>query len=365
MEMAAVSPFDALLWASVTDGRFRGLGDTVERARRDDTPRSVAVTVETVFTETGHPFDLMKPSNMLNMERQSGHGVELIRFLDLEGQWVLAAFTTEYPGVYQLISSLPTTHPRWKRVERWIGAARGVLRCFLNHQDFEGIGNRLAAIDEVEVVRMTARVIGDFSSITRGFPLRSGAPRPSHLDAIAEAEGMVAAVNTLTLHVGDVVTLHLRRLAGATYYSGDFDVFQHEVMSHLADAASRRRALMTSRQRRYDEPVKPITIQLDRPILATASDTGAVIDHIGTISNCTLAVFHRNPYLHLAVTDEIDGSNFDVLVTEADAIEVYPGYRASMAALSRLTQQLGERFGATEILDSVAAVVTLEELLNG
>jgi hypothetical protein len=365
METEAVSPFDALLWASVTGGSFCGLGDAVNQARRDDTLRSVAVTVETVFTESGHPFDLMKPSNMLHIERQSGPGVELLRFLDSEGQWVLAAFTTEHPGVFQLLSSLPTTHPRWKRVERWIGAARGVLRCFLNHQDFESIGNHLARIDEVEVVRMTARVIGDFSSITRGFPSRSGAPRPTHLDAIAEAEGMVAAVNTLTLHVGDVVTLHLRRLAGATYYSGDFDLFQHEVMSRLADAAAGRRTLMTGRQRQYDKPVRPITIQLDRPILATASDTGAVIDLIGTITNCTLAVFHRNPYLHMAVTDEIDGSNFDVMVTEADAIEVYPGYRASMAALSRLTQQLGERFGATEILDSVATVVTLEELLNG
>lgn len=60
-------------------------------------------------------------------------------------------------------------------------------------------------------------------------------------------------------------------------------------------------------------------------------------------------MFHRNPYLHFALTDEQDGSNFDVLVTREDAIDIFPGFRSSASSLARVSQLLSEAFGALEI----------------
>ncbi|GAB2690568.1 hypothetical protein GCM10027089_10180 [Nocardia thraciensis] len=97
--------------------------------------------------------------------------------------------------------------------------------------------------------------------------------------------------------------------------------------------------------------MQPIAIRLPAKVLVTSEDTGTVLDSIQELRDVTIAVFHRNPYLHFTLTDEFDGSNFDVMVTRPDQIDIYPGYRATLESLSRVAYRLGERFGASEIGD--------------
>lgn len=354
--------FDSVIWSGAKTGRLGGLVEAVWRSEQIERDRSTQITVDTVFTDSGHPFDLVEPKNLQSLERISLATADLLQLEDDDGLWVLSAWATGHEGVFHLVSSVPTTHPRWERVERWIGAARGVMRCFLNHVDFEGIGD---ALGEVEVGRMTARTVFDGSSISRGWPHRLGVLRPTHREAIREAEERLASVRTLTLHVHDRLSVHLRRLAGATFYNGDFAMFEEVVLSRLAASAAGRRSLMMNRQRRPAQPARPITIRLSQALLNTADETARVIAEIDSLPKASLAVFHRNPYLHLVITDEVDGSNFDVMVTKSDAIDIYPGYRASTESLTRLAQRLGERFAATEIAETVKALVALEDLANG
>jgi hypothetical protein len=329
------------------------LGAAVRAAVQASDGKATQVTFETVFTADGHPFDHIAPPRQIPQERAAVNGVDFLRLTDADGPWILAAFPTPSGRVWHLVSGLPTTHSRWKKVERWIGRARGVSRCFLNHEDFASIGDRLSEFGAVEVVKITARVVKDGSSINRGFPIRTGSLRPSHLDEIAEIESMGAAVRTITLHVTDTMHIHLRRVAGATFYSGDFTLFEDRVLSRLEEATGARRALLTDRQRRVrEQPVRPVTVLLPEPIMNTPEDTAELLDLIQSMTDVSMAVFHRNPYLHLTITDEFDGSNFDVMVTRADAIDVYPGYRASSTALARVTQRFGERFGALSISDT-------------
>lgn len=363
-ERVPASGFDAIIWAAALDDNLGGLVEAVWRSEQASADHPGQLTVDTVFTAQGHPFDLIALRGMRAAERVSRRSAELLRLEDEEGLWVLAAWPSSHDGVYHLVSSVPTTHPRWDRVERWIGSARGVMRCFLNHEDFLAIGNALAECGDVEVGRMTARAVLDGSSISRGWPSVVGSLRPSHLEAIREAEDRLASVRTLTLHVHDVLSVHLRRVAGATYYSGDFAVFENLVLARLAAAAAARRSLMANRERKPLEAARSITVQLSRPLLETAENTALVIDQVERLSRASVAVFHRNPYLHFVVTDEVDGSNFDVMVTRPDAIEIYPGFRASMEAITRIAQELGERFDATEIKETPPAHVSLEDLAS-
>jgi hypothetical protein len=95
-----------------------------------------------------------------------------------------------------------------------------------------------------------------------------------------------------------------------------------------------------------------------------AHATGEVIAELERQRGAVIAVLHRNPYLHVVVTDSADGSNFDVFVTSPDAIEVHPGFRASMGALTRLAQNLGERFEALEIAEAAQSEpVSLDDLV--
>lgn len=348
-----MAPLDQVLWAWADGASKPDLGSALHAAVAANDGRSVQVTFETVFTSVGTPFDHIEPRAMIAAKRSSLNGVELLQLADSDGRWVLAAFPTRHPGVFHLVSGLPMTHHRWKKVERWVNKARPVARCYLDHRDFASIGDRLSEFGDVEVVKVTARVVSDGSSINRGFPARDGFLRPTHHDEIAEIEQLGAAVRTLTLTVPDVMNVHVRRLAGATFYSGNFDLFEEQVLTRLEDATAARRRLLTGRAREsLKDDLRPVSIVLPEPMLRTRDETGQVLDAIRRMTDLTLAVFHRNPYLHFAVTDEHDGSNFDVMVTHPNLIDIYPGFKASSTALARISQRLGERFGAWEIKDT-------------
>lgn len=351
--MDDLSPFDTVLWGWTESRHPKDLAEAVGRAVRGNDGKNVQVAFETVFTTSGSPFDHLRLRGMRGIERSSVDGVELLRVSDMDGDWALAAFPTRHSGVFHLVSGLPVTHSRWKKVERWVSNARDISRCYLNHDDFSSIGDRLSEFGDVEVVKLSARVIKDGSSINRGFPSRDGILRPSHHDEIAEVEGLGAVVRTLTLSVARRLHLHVRRVAGATFYSGDYRLFEEQVLSRLEDATSVRRALLTDRARGSASGRSlPLRVSLTEPILQDADDTGELLDAVRAMTDVTMSVFHRNPYLHLTVTDEFDGSNFDVTVTRPDAIDIFPGYRASATALARVAQRLGERFGAQTIADA-------------
>lgn len=107
---------------------------------------------------------------------------------------------------------------------------------------------------------------------------------------------------------------------------------------------------MSNRQRQINEPPKqPIQVRLPVPFFTDRNATGEVIRELERASNISFAVIHRNPYLHLAVTDENDGSNYDLFVTKPEVIELHPGFRASLGSLTRIAQGLGDRFEATAL----------------
>lgn len=345
------SPFDAVLWERADSDQPIVLADARRSAIARNHGKDVQVSFDTVFTSGAHPFETLAPQGMSAWRRRErADGVELLQLEDADGRWVLAAFATAFPGVFHLVSGLPTTHPRSQKVDRWVARAHDVSRCYLDHDDFMAIGDRLSEWGDVEVVKLAARVVKDGSSINRGFPAQGDGLRPSHRDGLAEAENLGAAVRTLTLHVSETMHVHLRRLAGATLYSGIINVFEEQVLARLEQATADRRDLLSGRARQsLDARIRPLSVALPEPLLVTREDTGAVLDAIHKMSNVSMAVFHRNPYLHVVVTDEVDGSNFDVMITRPDAIDIYPGFRASTAALARVTQQFGQRFGALDL----------------
>lgn len=346
----AMSPFDSVVWQHAEHGF--DLGSLVEAVHRTAGPSGAQIAVETVIAEAENPLAAILGPRYAEM--QTVGLVSLMRVADERGEFVLGAWPTVHPGVFHLVGSVPTTDARWRKVERWVaGAAPEVVPVFLNHADFTDIGTALSEFGEVEVSRLTARKQADWSSLNRGWAARSGSLRPSHHEAIGDAEAEGASVRTLTLHIAEVISLHLRRRAGATFYNGDFALFDRVVLGRLATAAARRRELLSGRERQVDaDPPEPIKIRLPAPILTDAKATGEVLAELQRMRGVVIAVLHRNPYLHVVVTDYADGSNFDVFVTSPDAIEVHPGFRSSLGALTRLTQSLGERFEALEIAEA-------------
>lgn len=344
--------FDALLWQQALEGELDPLADLVAAA--EGKPRE-HVVVETIIVEHENPLEVIHPADLgLSTVRMVG-GVSVMKVEDVRGPFVLSAWPTTYPGVFHLIGSIPSTDPRWDKVDRWVSnAAPRAVRCFLDHDDFLAIGMMLSEHDEVEVQRASGRKHADRSTWNRTFrALAGGDLRPDHQDLVSEADAVGVSLRTLHMHVGDVMDVVIRRMAGATFYKGDFEVFESLVLARLAVAASRRRELLSDRQRRVHEPPKqPIEVRLPSPIFIDPKATGEVITMLERTRDVSFAVVHRNPYLHVVVTDDTDGSNYDLFVTEPNVIEIHPGFRASLGSLSRIAQDLGDYFEADDLRES-------------
>lgn len=343
----APTRFDSLIWQSASRGELGDLASLVDAAHGKPQEH---VVFETILVEDENPLEVIHPRDASLFDVRTIGAVSVMQISDDSGSFTLSAWPTAYPGVFHLVGGIPATDTRWGKVDRWVrNAAPAAVRCFLDHDDFTDIGTALSEHAPVEVQRLTGRMRQGRSSYSRGFPALAGDElRPDHHEIIGEAEKHGAAVRTMHLHVGDVADVVVRRQAGATFIHGDFSVFEASVLNRLALAAHRRREMMSNRQRVVDErPRQPIEIRLAYPMFSSPEATGLVLSELDIPANhLTYAVMHRNPYLHVVVTDDTDGSNYDVFVTRPDTIEIHPGFRASLGSLARIAQQLGDRFEA-------------------
>jgi len=366
VDLDTLSSFDRALWTAANAGAApRSLRDTVMDTFSGE--RQNQLTVWTVIAEQTDPVE--------RLARLAGESVALYRRLGpvglvlvdaRSGPFVVSVWPTAENGIFHLIGTVPVTDDRWRRVERWVGnAAPGVVPFVLNEADFDSMGASLAEHGRVEVSRLAARVLSDGSSYTRGWRESRRRSRPTYRQAVGEVEGL-ASIRTLTLHVADALSLHLRRQAGATYYGGSFRLFEDVVLLALVTSAGRRRRLLSNRARQSSGVAESaIGVKLPAGMFADPDHIAQLLDTLSEQRGTGIAVLHRNPYLHVAVTDYLDGSNFDAFVTSDDEVVIYPGYRASVGALTRLTEHLAERFAAREVVDVPASVPpTTEELFT-
>lgn len=355
--------FDRLLWDSDSPV---GLVDFVMGGRRSAAHESVAADQLTFWTLLTPDSDALTDrlvmvggTSVLSRRTSSVSHALLIEFPRTD-PFVLAVWAAETSGVVHLLSSVPVSDGRWKRVERWISNTTAGAKVFLSDGDFLRIGDRMAEFGVMGVSKLTARS-GDGSSLNRGFPSRR---QPSLLEAV----GMVdrnSQLRTVLMHVGDVLSIHLRRLAGATFYSGDFSIFYDCVLREIEATATRQRTLFSGRTRHVNVPIAPpVSITLPDGFFGNRAQSGEFIGALSSISHLAVATVHRNPYLHLAVSDYTDGSTFDVFVTSDDEVDVHGGFTSSVEGFARLVTHITDLLPATDIREKrLESVGSLEELV--
>lgn len=337
-----------------------------QRARQDGVSLP-QLTFLTVIAETDEPFAALRhgAGHAVSAERQTAQGGLLCT--EANGrQYVVGLWRSSMERVHHIVASVPVTDNRWRRVEQtWLaGAAPRLAPVILNKHDFEDVGDALSEHGTVEVSRLTARVLKDNSSYTRGWQDKI-ARRPTHRQAMAETSDML--VRTVMLSVGDRLSVHLRRHAGATYYRGDYGLFCKVILRRLTSAAAARLKMLTGRERHPSQPItESLIMRLAESALSTSKERTKLLETVSHISNVQVAVYHRNPYLHFAVTDYLDGSNLDVFVTEDDRVSLLPGYHASVGSLARITDVIGEALGMIDLeTEATDELIADEEFFVG
>lgn len=354
--LAATPRYDAWVWSRVIDGVQPDLGDTYREFRSPEGPEPL--TIATVISANEPLKSISQRTGMVAAWHASASGVGALLISGEGGDpFVVSSWPDYRPGVYHLAATVPATDRRWLRFGRLLGkAAPRVVPVYLDRRDFEGFVSVLSEHGDVDASRLTGRYRTDQSSYSRGWPNAKSAR--AALEEIADE----VQLRTMTLSVlstpqtGVILRVHLRRTAGATFYSGDFELFRSLVMDQLAAGANRRAQLFHNRSRTEADPnARPIEVKVGLPRFGRPGATMEFLQRITKYPDSDSAVLHRNPYVQIALTDYLDGSNFDVFITSVDRITVFPGYQASVGALVRLTDFLSEEFEA----DGVANVADL------
>lgn len=354
--------FDDWLWDLPQDGLDALELRSLARVAGEDGVEFPQISVTTAIAEDDvDPLAVLAERGIGIEDRRPARWGGLLRARLKQRRYTVAVHSIG-PGVLHLLGSVPFTERPWERVDRsWLPAAHprfaGVI---LNRADFESIGDLLGQLGEVHVTRMTARVLRDGSSYSRGWP----EVQPTHRQALSEAEGMI--VNTLTLSA-DSSLIHLRRSAGATFYRGDWQAFVEVVLGRLAEAAEERRRMLSDRDR---DPIAPVleTLAMDlQPDVASAPSTRErILEAINELRGARTAVLHANPYLHVLATDHLDGSSFDIFITDEHQLTIVPGVRASTGSLARITDAVGLALGMERLrLESVPEEIPVSEILAG
>lgn len=351
MAPRTANPFDQWLWQLDDEmlGELR-----LPALQRAATEAGVSFPQMTLLTVIGDRDD---PGELLY---ERARGIDAIRFTDHVRLARARTGSTSYviaiwpvaEKVFHLAGTVPATDDAWARVQKaWMNAAAPHLSpVILNRADFGDIGDALAEHGNIETARMTARVLRDSSSYSRGWPSIPGRARPTHREALGETAGM--SVHSLMLDVGGRTRLQMRRSSGASFYRGDFEVFSSVVLQRLSRAAVDRRGLL-GEQRRVPQAgaSSVLAMSIDELDLDDPRVRDRLRSAIAKVRGLQLAVVHDNPYVHLLVTDILNGSSFDVLVTDAGRIEILPGFEPSVGSLARVTDALGEALGMKELYE--------------
>ncbi len=105
-------------------------------------------------------------------------------------------------------------------------------------------------------------------------------------------------------------------------------------------------------------------MEIDRVDLGDPSVRSEVLKTLTAVRGFQAAVMHDNPYLHVLVTDFLNGASFDVLITDDGRLDILPGLRSSIGSLARVTDALGDALGMREIaLRPVGGLIDDDELL--
>jgi hypothetical protein len=159
--------------------------------------------------------------------------------------------------------------------------------------------------------------------------------------------------------------VHLRRTSGASFYDGEFRLFVDVVLHRLQVAAAERGELLSGREREPRAPaVEVLSMDVDRVDLGDPTVRATVVNTITAVRGVQAAVMHDNPYLHVLVTDFLNGASFDVLITDERRLDILPGLRSSVGSLARVTDALGDALGMRELsLRPVTPLIDDDELL--
>jgi len=124
----------------------------------------------------------------------------------------------------------------------------------------------------------------------------------------------------------------------------------------LGDVASERYRALSGRSR-ADTPghkPRPLAVQYDQPFFRDKANNARLISAVRRVPYFGYTVVHANPYVHVMMTDYVDGSSYDIYVLEESRMLLIPQIRATPGSLDRLLSGLSVHFPEGRLVEASA-----------
>lgn len=149
------------------------------------------------------------------------------------------------------------------------------------------------------------------------------------------------------------------------FLGGDASRFFDDLLPVFADVGQQKADLLGDKERSEETgDVNEIEISFDRSHFREPPDNRKLIKALDELSNSNITVYHNNPYAHISVFDNIDGSSCDVFITGPDEVSIVPSYRGSFNSLMRVAEQISTELEEGDIHENPHEDYTMGDFFN-
>jgi len=161
------------------------------------------------------------------------------------------------------------------------------------------------------------------------------------------------------------VDAFLSRNGKLKFINGDASRFFDDLLSIFADVGQQKADLFGNKERSEETgDVNEIDISFEKSHFTDPPDNQKLIKALDELSNSNITVYHNNPYAHVSVFDNVDGSSCDVFITGPKEVSIVPSYRGSFNSLMRVAEQISRELEEGEIIENSQEDYTMGDFFN-
>ncbi|MCQ4334758.1 hypothetical protein KM295_14990 [Natronomonas sp. F2-12] len=161
------------------------------------------------------------------------------------------------------------------------------------------------------------------------------------------------------------VDAFISRRGKLQFHSGNASRFFDDLLPVFADIGQQKADLFGGQERSEETgDVNEIEISFDKNHFKNPPDNRKLIKALDELSNSNITVYHNNPYAHVSVFDNVDGSSCDVFITGPKEVSIVPSYRGSFNSLMRVAEQISRELEEGEILENPREDYTMGDFFS-
>ncbi len=141
---------------------------------------------------------------------------------------------------------------------------------------------------------------------------------------------------------------------GSVFSNSFFGGFLKTAIIPMAELASEKMGFYMGRERKSapELPPRPIVILFPTQLFRSVDDARRFILVMRKMKNASCTVLHGNPYVHVSLVDNLDGSSAHLWVLKPDEVTIIPQIKTSEGALKRIVNHVFEEWGEGNVMEA-------------